>query len=152
MRQSRHATVLVPLLVLFVGLASAHSHHYLNGSWVLVPARSDFGGEATIGSGTVTIYDREHNIYVSRTFDFDSPAGTTSYTFRADGGENSSIKDGKTFKTKARWEGDVLKVTITNDNIQTVEHYSLQPDGSMLLTIERPGHSTMNLTFVRQMP
>jgi hypothetical protein len=136
-------------VALFAALAAAASHHNLNGTWVLVPSRSDFGGAPAIETGTLTIYDRQHNIYVSRTFGLEGEEGAFSYNFSLDGSENSTIREGKTLKTKAKWDGDVLKVTITRDNVPTVERYSLEPDGTLTLLVERPDHRVLRLTFVR---
>jgi hypothetical protein len=59
-------------LAVFAGLSLASNHHVLNGTWQLVPARSELHGEPAIQTGTVTINDREGNIYVQRNFDLDS--------------------------------------------------------------------------------
>lgn len=131
-------------------MASAANHHELNGTWVLVPDRSDFGGQSVIQNGSVTIWDRQHNITVSRTFDLEGAGGTVSYTFSMDGREGSSIHDGKTVKYKARWDGNVLVVTTTEDKIPTVERYSVGPDGMLMLAVERPGGAPMTLVFQRQ--
>src|SRR5579864_8489103 len=39
-------------------LAFAGSHTALNGTWVLEPTQSDFGGQPVIQTGTVTINER----------------------------------------------------------------------------------------------
>ena len=137
-------------LSLFAGLVSARDHQRLNGTWNLAAARSEFGGEPAIQTGTVTIYDREHNIYVSRNFSFDDANQSVSYSYKTDARENHSIREGKTFKSKAKWEGDALKVVSTADNITSTELYRLNPDGTLTLTVERPGHATANLLFERQ--
>jgi len=130
--------------------ASAGGHHFLNGTWVLVPTRSEFGGGPAIETGNVTINDRQGHIYVSRSFTYDGALGTVSYNFSVDGSENSTIHEGKTVKCKAKWEGDVLQVTTTEDKIPTVERYSLTADGALRLTVERPSHEILTLTFLRQ--
>ena len=68
-------------LAIFSGLAFATNHHELNGTWQLVPARSEFHGEPAIQTGTVTINDREGNIYVQRNFNFDGAKQSTSTSF-----------------------------------------------------------------------
>src|SRR5258708_37772137 len=115
-------------LVMFAGLGFAGDHHSLNGTWVMIPAQSKFEGQPVIQSGTVTINDREHNIYISRNFTYDGAKESISYNFATDGRENSTIHNGKTFKSKAKWEDGVLKVTTTQDNSTTVERFSPQPD------------------------
>jgi hypothetical protein len=137
-------------LVVFSALAWANHHHDLNGTWKLVPARSEFGGEPVIQTGTITINDRERNISISRNFTFDGATQTVSYSSSLDGKENASIHEGPAFKTKAKWEGEVLTVTSTQDGITTVERYLLTGDGVMMLTVDRLGHRTETLTLERQ--
>ena len=136
-------------LVLFATAAFA-GHHDLNGTWSLVPTKSDFGGMPVIQTGSVTINDREHNIYISRSFTFDGGNKSTSFSFSTDGRENSSIREGKTFKSKAKWDGHVLKVTTTQDGLTEVERYSLEPDGILHLSVERAGHPPQMFLFERQ--
>src|SRR6202046_2295301 len=125
-------------LAIFAGLGLASNHHVLNGTWQLVPARSDLHGEAGIQTGTVTINDREGNIYVQRNFDFDGANLSTSTSFATDARAKTSIKE-PGFKSKAKWEGDMLKVTTDHEGITTVERYSLLGDGTMMLQLERTG-------------
>jgi hypothetical protein len=138
-------------LVFFSVYAWANSHHHdLNGTWKLVPTRSEFGGEQALQMGTVTINDREHNITISRNFTYEGANQTVSYSSSIDGKENASIHEGPAFKTKAKWDGDVLKVTSTQDGMTTMERFKLSGDGSMMLTVDRPGHRTETLFFERQ--
>ena len=75
----RNFLIGVRTLAVFAGLGAglglASNHHVLNGTWQLVPARSELHGEAAIQTGTVTINDREGNIYVERNFNFDDGCG-----------------------------------------------------------------------------
>jgi hypothetical protein len=137
-------------LVLFSALAVAGNHHQLNGTWALTPAASDFGGEPAIETGTVTINDRERNITVTRTFSYDGPNQSSSYSFTVDGRENATVRDGKTFKTKAKWDDDVLRVTTVENGVTTVERFTLGPDGTMKLVVERGEHHPRTLVFHRQ--
>jgi len=68
-------------LAVFAGCALAYNHHNLNGGWQLIPERSEFHGESIIQTGRVTIADRQGNIYVSRSFNYDEPNRSTSSTF-----------------------------------------------------------------------
>jgi len=138
-------------LVFFSVYAWANSHHHdLNGTWRLVPTRSEFGGEPALQTGTVTINDREHNISISRNFTYEGASETVSYSSSIDGKENASIHEGPAFKSKAKWDGDVLRVTSTQDGINTVERFRLSGDDTLMLTVDRPGHRTETLFFERQ--
>lgn len=137
-------------LALFALQAVAANHHSLNGTWTLEPTRSEFSGQPAIQTGTVTINDREHNITVTRNFTYDGTNQSYEYSFTTDGRENSSIRQGKTFKSKAKWEGDVLKVTTLENGASTVERYSLAPDGSLMLVVDRPEHRPVTLYFQRR--
>ncbi len=130
------------------GLAS--DHHRLNGTWTLQPTRSDFGGQPVIQTGSVTINDRERNITVSRNFSYDGASQSVSYNFTTDSQENATIREGKTFKSKAKWDDKVLKVTTTGENVTENERYSLTSDGMLMLVVERPGHPPQTLYFQRQ--
>jgi hypothetical protein len=105
---------------LFVGFAVASDHRALNGVWQLIPARSEFNGEPAIQTGTVTINDREHNIYVQRNFNFDEPNRSTSSSFATDSQENATIKQ-PGFKSKAKWDGRVLTVATARNGETTLE-------------------------------
>ena len=95
--------------------AFAREHTALNGTWTLVPEKSDFAGQPVIQSGTVTINEREGNISVSHNFVYQgATGGTTSYSDSIDGETNTTIHRGKDGKSKARWDHDVLKVTPRN--------------------------------------
>jgi hypothetical protein len=140
---------LIPFL-LAVSTFASDRHHALNGTWTLVPGRSDFAGQDAFQTGSVTINDREGNISVTRDFTYDGRNQTFMYSFSIDGQENSTIKNGKTFKTKAKWDRDVLKVTTTQDGVTTVERYSLSPDGALILDVDQPGPKPLTLVFQRR--
>jgi hypothetical protein len=125
-------------------------HHALNGTWTLVPAKSDFAGQAVVQTGTVTINDRQGNITVSRNFTYDGATETFFYSFSTDGRENSTIHNGKDFKSKAKWEGDVLKVTTTQAGVTTLERYSLAADRTLTLKVDVPEHGPITLVFVQK--
>lgn len=145
----RNLRVVAAALVVFAGCALAVNHRELNGSWRLIPERSEFHGESVIQSGTVTIDDREGNVYVSRNFNYDGANQSTSSTFSTDARERASIKE-PGIKSKTQWKGDVLEVTTMRDGATTVERYSLRDDGTMALVIDRPNHSLQTLLFRRQ--
>ena len=137
-------------LVLFATSLLAASHHQLNGTWILDPTRSEFAGEPAIQTGTVTINDRQHNIYIARNFDFDSTKQTYDYSFSTDSRESATIHQGENFKSKSKWDGDVLKVTTVHNGQTILERFSLEPDGSLMLVLDRPEHRVVTLFFHRQ--
>jgi hypothetical protein len=128
---------------------ASSSRHELNGTWNLVPAKCQFAGEPALQTGTVTIYDREHNVYVSESYTYDDAGRTISYSFDADAPRNASIS-APNLKRKAKWDGSVLKLISIKDNATTLERFSLAGDGSLILTVDRPGHSSEILVFERQ--
>lgn len=135
--------------VLFTGLALADSHQSLNGTWILVPTNGD-GGAPEIKTATITITDREHNIYISRSFTHEDSSQSVWHSFTTDSREDASIRQGRNFKSKAKWDGNVLKVTTIRDNVTEHEQYSLRPDGLLMLMIERPGHPPLTFYFQHQ--
>ena len=137
-------------VVFFAVSTFAANHHSLNGTWKLISDRSDFAGGTMIQTASITINDRQHNISISRNFTSEGENTTASYTFDTDARENATIRQGANFKSKAKWDGEVLKVTTTRDNGVETERYSLQPNGTLLLVIDRPDHRTLNLYFQRQ--
>jgi hypothetical protein len=146
----RKLTLWAASLVLVTTVLFAGDHQSLNGTWRLIPARADFGGEPMIQTGTVTIADRQGNIYLSRDFTYSGDTQTVSYSFSTDGRANSSIHEGVAFKSKAKWEGKDLRVTLTQGDVTSTERYRLDGDGTMMLVVERPGHRTITLFFERQ--
>ena len=136
------------LITIFAASAFAWNHHELNGSWQLIPERSEFHGELVLQTGAVNIDDREGNIYVSRNFNYDQTDGSASTTFDTDARAKTSIKE-PGLKSKTEWKGDVLQVTTTREGAVTVERYRLLDDGTMVLTVDRPGHAAETLYFRR---
>jgi hypothetical protein len=135
-------------LAIFAGFALAYDHHNLNGSWQLIPERSEFHGEFILQTGTVTIDDRQGNIYVSRSFNYDGANQSASTNFDTDGPAKASIRR-QGIKSKTEWKGDILQVTTTQEGNTIVERYKLLDDGTMVLTVDRPGHSPETLFFRR---
>ena len=102
---------LTTLLLAFSAFARDHSA--LNGTWTLVPARSDFAGQSVVQTGTVTIADQQGIIIVSRSFVYAGATETFFYRDITDAENNATIHTGKDIKSKTRWDHDVLKVTTT---------------------------------------
>lgn len=136
-------------LVVFAGAALAAHHHELNGIWQLIPARSELNGQPAIESGTVTINDREGNITVVRNFSVEDANRTVTSHVATDSRTNSTIKE-PGFRSKAKWHGDVLQVVTTHEGITTTEQYSLLPDGTLMLHVDRTGRPSETLYFTRQ--
>src|SRR6476620_11697045 len=98
-----NSTITMTLLLALTALAGDHSS--LNGTWKLVPAKSDFAGQAVVQTGTVTINDRKGITVVSRSFVY---AGATETFFYSDSTGNSqnstTVHTGKNLKTKTKWD------------------------------------------------
>jgi hypothetical protein len=136
--------------LLFAFSAFARDHSALNGTWTLVPAKSDFAGQPVVQTGTVTISDRQGIIIVSRSFVYEGATETFFYRDITDAENNATIHTGKNLKSKTRWDHDVLKVTTTQSGATTLESYSLAPDGTMLVSVVRPDHKPITLVFQHQ--
>ena len=154
MRTSSTTTITGAVLttLLFAVPAFAHQHTALNGTWTLVPAQSDFAGQPVIQTGTVTIYERDGDITVSRNFKYEGVTDTFFYRDITDSENSATIHTGKELKSKTKWDHDVLKVTNTNKQSGAVtrESYTLGPDGTMLDSVERPEHKPITLVFERK--
>jgi hypothetical protein len=136
--------------LLFATFAFGASHA-LNGTWTLVPTKSDFAGQPVIQTGTVTINEREGDITVARNFKYDGDGETFFYRDMTDSRNGATIHSGKDFKSKAKWDHDVLKVTTTlQSGVIAEETYRLAPDGTMTATVVKPGQKTVSLTFERK--
>lgn len=136
--------------LLIAGSAGARDKSALNGTWSLVPARSDFAGQSVVQTGTVTINDHQGVITVTRKFAYEGANETFFYSDVTDANRGETIKTSKDFKSKTRWDHDVLKVTTTQAGAVTQESYSLAADGSMLDNVVRPDGKAFTLVFVRQ--
>ena len=142
-------TVLLTALVL-ASVGFARQHTALNGTWTLIPTRSDFAGQPVMQTGTVTINERQGDITVSRNFAYEGAGETIFYRDMTDSENNATIRDGKEFKSKARWDHDVLKVTTTVSGAVTTETYALAADGTMTVNVLKPDHKPVTLFFERK--
>jgi hypothetical protein len=133
--------------MLFAFCAFAGDHSALNGTWTLVPAKSDFAGQPVVQTGTVTINDRQGIIIVERSFVYSGATETFFYSDVTDSEHNATIHTGKNLKSKTRWDHDVLKVTTTESGAITLESYTLAADGTMMVSVERPAHKPITLFF-----
>jgi hypothetical protein len=133
--------------LLFAFSAFARDHSALNGTWTLVPAKSDFAGQPVVQTGTVTIEDREGIIIVSRSFVYEGATETFFYSDLTDSEHNATIHAGKDLKSKTRWDHGVLKVTTTQSGVITLESYTLAADGAMMVSVVRPRHQPITLVF-----
>src|SRR5579862_8806675 len=125
--------------LLFAISAFATDRSALNGTWTLVPAKSDFQGQPVVQTGTVTISDHTGVTVISRSFVYEGAAETFFYNDSTASSRNSpTIHSGKDLKTKTRWDHDALKVTTTLSGAVTLESYTLAGDGAMLVSVERP--------------
>lgn len=133
--------------ILFAFSALARDHNELNGTWTLVPAKSDFAGQPVVQTGTVTIADHDGIIIVSRSFAYEGAAETFFYRDVTDSEHGNTFHSGKDLKSKTNWDHDVLKVTTTRSGAVTVESYSLAADDTMLVSVVRPEHKPITLVF-----
>jgi len=138
------------ITLLFALSAVAGDHSSLNGTWTLVPAKSEFAGQPVVQTGTVTISDHHGVIVVSRSFVYEGATETFFYNDSTGSQHNSTVRLGKDLKSKAKWDDDVLKVTTTESGAVTVESYSLAKDGSMLVNVVRPASKPITLVFLRK--
>ena len=133
--------------LLFAFSAFARDHSAPNGTWTLVPAKSDFAGQSVVQTGTVTIADREGIIIVSRSFVYEGATETFFYSDVTDSEHNATIRTGKDLKTKTKWDHDMLRVTTTQSGAVTLESYSLAADGTMMVNVVRPAQKPITLVF-----
>ena len=125
--------------LLFAFTAFARDRTLLNGTWTLVPTKSDFAGQPVIQTGTV-----------SRSFAYEGATETFFYRDLTDSENNATIHRGKELKSKTKWDHDILKVITTQSNAVTVESYSLAADGTMLASVTRPDRKPITLVFQRK--
>ena len=152
MRNHSTITLTAVLLttVLSASSAFARDHSALNGTWTLIPAKSDFAGQSVVQTGSVTIKDKEGIIIVSRSFMYEGSTETFFYNDSTGSEFGSTIHSGKDLKSKTRWDHDALKVTTTQSGAVTVESYSLAADGAMLVNVIRPDQKPVTLVFQRK--
>jgi|ERR1700733_3348736 len=143
-------TSIVTTTLLVAFSAFAREHTALNGTWVLVPTESNFGGQPVIQTGTVTINERQGDISVERNFAYEGANETLFYRDMTDSENGATIKTSKELKSKANWDHDVLKVKTTQGGVVTTESYSLAGNGSMTVNVVKPGSKTIMLVFVRK--
>jgi hypothetical protein len=136
--------------LLFAFSAFANDHAALNGTWTLVPTKSDFAGQPVMQTGTVTIDERQGNITVTRNFAYEGATETFFYRDMTDSQNGATIHTGKNLKSKARWEHDALKVTTTDNGATTQETYTLSADGTMAVNVFRPDRKPFTLIFQRK--
>ena len=140
----------VVTVLLFAAPLPGRDHSALNGTWELIPAKSNFAGEPTVQTGTVTIKSEDRIIIVERNFKYSGASETYFYSDVTDANGGATIHSGKDLKSKTKWDHDVLNVTTTLNGAVTVERYNLAADGSMMVNVERPGHKSVELAFQRK--
>lgn len=138
--------------LLFAFPLFARDRTFLNGTWTLEPAKSDFAGQPAMQSGTITIKTGDHDdvIIIERSFAYDGATQTVFYTDSIGTENNSTIHNGKDLKTKTKWDHDVPKVTTTTPGGITLESYSLAADGSMIVNVVKPESKPITLVLERK--
>jgi hypothetical protein len=140
----------IATLAFFSATAWAVDHHHdLNGTWILIATPHQPNGASAIGAGTVVIEDRQGNVYISQNFTYSSPVQGVSTALTLDGRRGATARDGN-LTGKAKWENGALQVKTTENGLTSVERFSLQPEGTMMLTLDRPGSPTATLFFRRE--
>lgn len=137
-------------MLLFALPLAANDHAAFNGTWTLVPARSNFAGQPVVQTGTVTISSQDRVIIVERNFKYEGAGETYFYSDISDANGGATIHTGKDLKSKTKWDHDILKVTTTLDGAVTVESYALSLDGTMKVNVMRPGRKAVELAFERK--
>ena len=124
-------------------------HSAFNGTWTLVPVKSDFAGQAIIQTGTINIHGQGDIIVVTRNFVYESATETVFYRDATGAENNMTTHSGKDLKSKTHWDHGVLKVTTTRSGAVTLESYSLAADGALRVTVATPDGKTITLFFER---
>ena len=140
--------VLATLLFAFTALSRDRT--LLNGTWTLVPTKSDFAGQPVIQTGTMTINERDGDITVSRSFAYEGATETFFYRDLSDSENSATIHSGKDLKSQTKWDHDVPKMITTESGAVTIESYSLAPDGTMLVSVIRSDRKPITLVFQRR--
>jgi len=143
-------TGVVLTAVLFAFPAFARDHRAFNGTWTLVPARSNFAGQSVVQTGTVKINDDRGVVVISRSFVYEGATETFFYSDSTGSENNSTVHLGKDLKSKTKWDHDTLEVTTTQSGVNTIESYTLDADGAMTVRVVRPEHQPISLVFLRQ--
>jgi len=136
---------LMSLMLSIPGFGRDHSA--MNGTWTMVPARSDFAGQPVVQTGTVTINDRQGIVTVSRSFVYAGANETFFYRDMTDAENGATIHTGKDLQSKAKWDHNVLRVKTTQSGAITLESYTLGGDGTMLVSVVRPEQKPITLVF-----
>jgi hypothetical protein len=143
-------TVGAMAMIFFALCAFARERNELNGTWTLVPTKSNFAGAPAIQTGTVTIRDREGITVIERNFTYEGARETYFYSDSIGNEHGGTIHTAKDLKTKTKWDHDVLRVTTTTPTSTTVESYSLASDGTMMVNVETPGSKPVTLVFTKK--
>ncbi len=136
--------------ILFAFIALARDHKDFNGTWTLLPERSEFAGQPPIQSGTVTIKDGEDSVAIERHFTYGDIGETYFYNDSLSSTHGGTVHAAKDAKTKTRWDHETLHITTTQPSGVTEESYSLMPDGRLLVIVEKPGQAPIRLMFAHQ--
>ena len=73
------SAILLTMAFLVALSAFGRDHNALNGTWTLVPEKSDFAGQPPLQSATVTINDREGNITLPAAWYMREPLAKPSF-------------------------------------------------------------------------
>ena len=133
---------LIPWLLLSLSgwLMAADAKPNLSGAWKLNVGKSDFGPLPGPTSRTLKIDHEDPSLKIAVTEV--KQQGEVSYqaSYTTDGKENVNTNRGNTFRSKLKWDGDVLvietKGTFAGGEVTARDKWTLS-DGGKTLTIER---------------
>ena len=139
----------ITTLLLLSIAAFAGDHSALNGTWKLIPTRSDFAGQPVVQTGTVTIADSHGAVAVNRSFTYEGVGETYFFEGKLFGAHGATAHEGKDLKSKASWDHDALVVKTTRSGVVTTERYTLAADGLLTATVVTASGKPITLLFER---
>jgi len=88
-------------------------------------------------AGTVVINDFEDKISLAENFTSANSLQQATAFFSIAGRHNEKIRQGN-LEARAKWDHETLEVDATENGVQQVQRFNLLPDGTMMMTVERP--------------
>jgi hypothetical protein len=109
------------------------------GTWKMIPARSKFTGDGP-ASVVIKLDLKEGTLTETMTIGTDNGERAFTATYTTDGKVTSQEVMGRTAKTFAKWEKDVLVIDFNADGRAFVRKFSLSEDGkTMTVAVHQSG-------------